>query len=63
MKKSSCLTTLEFLNLMVDPGGRRLYKEDLVNKLPGRNAGDEWLCLLASGTLGEYLQSIIKSEF
>lgn len=63
MEKTSCLTTLEFWNLMVDPGGRRLYKEDLVNKLPGRNAGEEWLCLSASGTLEAYFQSIIKSEF
>ena len=41
MEKSSCLTPLEFWNLMADPGGSRHYNEDLVNKLPGRKAGEE----------------------
>lgn len=62
MEKSSSLSTLEFWNLTAGPGGRRLYEEDLVNKLPGRNAGEKLLLLSVCGTLGGSFSSRIKSK-
>lgn len=62
MEKSICLTTLGILESYGWLWSMRIYNEDLVYKLPGRNAGEELFWLSLCETLGVSSHNRVRSK-